>query len=238
MKNKLLIGLLCMGTMAAAAGCSSYKEVETQPAADMETAAVLEITQKEDGGGRDFYEELIAAVRECIRTADVQMPEKYGFSSAMITSGSDGTLGYLIEDIDGNGIDELIFGENRSEPDGSETGIIYDIYTISDGELVHVVDGWERNRYYLCETGMIANEGSSGAVNSNYAYFTFDGTALQLVEAVLYDGVKDSDHPWFYSTGSEYDAKNAEPISEERAKEIMEGYVYTQPTFIPFAGNP
>ena len=55
------------------------------------------------------------------------------------------------------------------------------------------------------------------------------------MEAVIYDGMKDADHPWFYSTESEYDAKNAEPISEERAMEIRGKYVYEHPVFIPFA---
>lgn len=39
--------------------------------------------------------------------------------------------------------------------------IIYNIYSMSDGAPVQVLYGWERNRYYLCENVLIANEGSS-----------------------------------------------------------------------------
>ena len=183
----------------------------------------------------NFYEDLIAAARECIVKKELAVPENYDFSTAIITTGAYGTRGYLIKDIDGNGIEELIFGENANEPEDIWNGIIFDIYTISDGELVHVLTGWERKRCYFCENGMIAEEGSSGAGNSNYSYFTFEESKLHLVESVIYDGVKDADHPWFYSTESEYNAENAEPISEERALEIREKYVYEHPVFIPFA---
>lgn len=180
----------------------------------------------------DFYEELIAAAERCIREEDYEAPEAYGFSVIIYIGRNSETLGYRIEDIDGNGIEELIFGENWGEHT-----VIYDIYTIFEGELVHVLEGWDRNRYYLCENGMIANEGSGGAARSNYSYFTFDGVELHLAEAVIYDGDKDRENPWFYSVESEYDAEYAEPISEERAAEIRNQYVYCRRTFIPFIGE-
>lgn len=202
----------------------------------METTDLSEDGQEEYAKEVDYYEKVIAAARESIGKIDETIPAEYGFSVAMKTGGYDEILGYLIEDIDGDGVDELIFGGNGTDPSLYDTwkSVIYDIYTISDGKLIHVLNGWNRNRYYFCESGMIANEGSSGADDSNYSYFTFDGSELHLVEAVIYDGMKDRDNPWFYSTESENDAGNAEPISEERAEEIRKKYVYEYPTFIPF----
>ncbi len=114
---------------------------------------------------------------ECAIKNNGEKPEGYDFSDMlyMVKNWDYGTLGYLIKDIDGNGTDELIFGGNA---EGSTTwydGIIYDIYTISDGELVHVLDGWERNRYFLCENGVIANEGSGSAFDGTNSYFTLKG---------------------------------------------------------------
>lgn len=140
----------------------------------------------------------------------------------MMTPSSYETLVYLIKNIDGNGTDELIFGGNETSPDSAQAGIIYDVYTISDGKLVYVLNGWERDRYYLCDNGMIANEDSGGAAHSSYSYFTFEESELHLVESVIYDGDRDRDNPWFYSTESEYDTKNADPISEKKADEIKE----------------
>lgn len=188
----------------------------------------------------DYYEDLIAAARECIEGNVVEEPEDYYDFSYIIyrygaSNGASEGLGYLIEDIDGNGTDELFFGQN-DEPDSAYNGVIYDIYTISDGELVHVLSGGERDRYYFCENGMIANEGSGGASISGWAYYFFEGAELNLVEAILYNGLKDSDNPWFYSTQTDFPdgSENAESISEEQAQEIMEKYVYERPIFIPF----
>ena len=52
-------------------------------------------------------------------------------------------------DIDKDGIEELLLGANGEIWDG----IIYDIYTMKDGQMIHVLDGWERSRYFLCKDG-------------------------------------------------------------------------------------
>lgn len=199
------------------------------------------ILQNRDGKTSETYEfspgeptESLGYMIQCSPKKDGEFPEKYYISIVMMTPSSYETLGYLIKDIDGNGTDELIFGGNETSPDSAQAGIIYDIYTISDGKLVHVLNGWERNRYYLCDNGMIANESSGGAAHSSYSYFTFKESELHLVESVIYDGDRDRDNPWFYSTESEYDTKNADPISEKKADEIKEMYTYQYPAFIPF----
>ena len=188
----------------------------------------------------NYYEELITAARECIEGKVEEEPEEYYDFSYMIYRfgayyGPSMGLGYLIEDIDGNGTDELIFGEN-DEPDSAWNGVIYDLFTISGGKLVHVFSGGERSTYHFCENGMIANEGADGAPMSSFVYYIFEGTELHLVEAVLYNGWEDNDSPWFYSTQTDsyYDMENLESISEEQARTIMEKYVYEHPTFIPF----
>lgn len=90
------------------------------------------------------------------------------------------------------------------------------------------------NRYYLCENGMLANEGASGASDFRYSYYTFDGVKLHLKESVIYDGGREEEQPWFYLSGemdsdeSGGSAEDAEPISEMRAEEIN-----TYPAFIP-----
>lgn len=265
MKGKYIVGILCGCALFLMTGCGGRTEGEAPSENSVEDAqdvSLEEDTQdesEEDSAeadnmngeseedpveennpneeimekpviDNDFYEELIAAAERCIREEYYEAPEVYDFS--VIICMSRYSVGYRIEDIDGNGTEELIFGENW----GDHT-VIYDIYTIFEGELVHVLDGWDRNRYYLCENGMIANEGSGGAAHSNYAYFTFDGVELHLAEAVIYDGDKDRENPWFYSVESEYDAENAEPISEERAAEIINQYVYCDRTFFPFVGD-
>lgn len=206
-----------------------------EPAAPGEEPTVepTEMPSEEPVVENEFYQKLISAVRKCIAGEEIEIPEEYDFSVIIHMFPNSDTLGYFIEDIDGDGTKELIFGEKYSE----DLSVIYNIYTISGGELVRVTDGWDRNEYFLCENGMIANEGTGGAGNSNYAYFTFDGTELHLIESVIYDGYKNPENPWYYSTESAYDAECAEPVSEEQAREIMSRYVYKKLTFVPFVSQ-
>lgn len=181
------------------------------------------------------YDELIAQARDVLENFDGNYPEEEPFSSVFYQHWDYETLGYLIKDIDGNGVDELIFGANTDGWDnGGWDGIVYDIYTIVNEEVVHVLDGWERNRYYLCENGVIANETSSTAFEFSYNYYAYSGTQLTLVESVIHNSLQDEEDPWFYSTENEPDVKNAEPISQQKATEIMDKYVHEHPQYTPF----
>ena len=144
------------------------------------------------------------------------------------------SAGYTLLDLDGNGIEELIFGENGS---GAWNGVIYDLYTIVDGELVHVFSGGERNRYYLCEDGSIANEGSDGAADSVDIYYTYEGTEMKLIEAVhFYNGSiyysTENDYPGYYVEENESMAYRE--IEWEEVEEIEGKYVYSRIQFNRF----
>lgn len=255
MIRRIMLSVLCICILLTAMGCNNHREEQTEsdiPASGYDTETGNEVLSEDGRESADVtesdreeqteselpqcYKELIASATECIE-GNVKEDEDYEFSFIIYAygayQGASGGYGYLIEDIDGNGTEELIFGANGS---GASDGVIYDLYTIDDGELVHVFDGGERDRYYLCENGMIANEGSSGASTSVFAYYVFEGTELHLVEAVLYNGWESPDNPWFYSTQTDncYDLENAEPINEDQAWAIREGYVYAHQTFIPF----
>lgn len=187
--------------------------------------------------GTDYsgYTDLIAQARDVLENSDGNYPEEEPFSHVFYQHWEYETLGYLIKDIDGNGVDELIFGANTDGWDnGGWDGIIYDIYTIVNGEVFHVLDGWERNRYYLCENGCIANETASSAFEFSYDYYAYNGTGLTLVESVIHNSRHDEENPWFYSTENEPDIKKAEPIGQEKATEIMSKYIHGHPQYTPF----
>ena len=228
--------MFSIGTIFSMALCLSGCQTQES----VLTAAQMSETEpaKAPSEPYDYYEKLIAAAGECAVKNNGEKPEGYDFSSViyMKKDWDYGTLGYLIRDMDGNGTDELIFGGNADESGSWYDSIIYDVYTISDGELVHVLDGWERNRYFLCENGMIANEGASSAFDGSYSYFTFEGDRLSLVESVIrkYEGDENA-CVYYHTTESELDTENAEIISEEQADAVIEKYVYERIPFIPFA---
>ncbi|MCM1468496.1 MAG: hypothetical protein NC086_10125 [Alistipes sp.] len=245
---KRIIGTLCICMMFTGAGCAADKEQQATVEAGTETDTVTESSDKEQtqeseiteqvpvqdpAEPYDYYDELIAAVTECIVTKNDKIAQDYDFSYIYYMYSSDSIYGYLIKDIDGNGTDELIFGGNDTVFDSAWNGVIYDMYTISDGEPVHLLCGGERDRYYLCENGRIANEGSGGAAYTFYGYYDLEGAQLQLAEAVIYDGWRDADNPWFYLTGSE-NTEDAVSVTADQAESVIGKYVYEHPVFIPF----
>lgn len=218
-------------------GCKkSAAPTESTSAAAVTTAPTAAPTEEADPYG--CYYDLIDTIRFGLQNGftDEQRETLDVTPCVFYTSSSYETLGYLLADLDGDGTDELLIGENGPEDWDS---IIYDVFTLKDGSLLHTVSGWERNRYYLCGDGILANEGSGGAALTTHAYFRYSGQVLGdtadvgLIESVIYDGFRDEEHPWFYSNAAVYD-EQAEPISQERAYEIMESYSYQKLSFTPF----
>lgn len=248
MSNRMLLSVLCIGILLTVIGCSGNPEEQTgaaMPASGNEAlsgedTAAVDVTEENGLKGQselpECYRELIASAQDCLEGKTEGEPEDFDFSYIIYQYGPNPntdykeTLGYLIEDVDGNGTEELIFGENGT---GAWEGVIYDLYTVHDGELVHVFSGGERDRYFLCENGMIANEGSSSAATSSYVYYVLEGTDLHLAEALLFNAGDSPDHPMFYSTQTDnyYDLENAEPIDEEQWQAVMDKYVYERPEF-------
>lgn len=197
--------------------------------------------------GYPGYDALIAEAQDVLENFD-RFTDEMGdhFSWVFYANWDYETLGYILRDLDGNGVEELIFGENG---EGGWDGIVYDLYTIVDGEVVHIFDGWERNRYYLCENGCIARESDGSAFEFSFAYYAYSGAELALIEAVIYHNEShagDRDQR-FYSTVytgqlNEYEYEYGEKpapevyyeITSEKAEEIIAGYVYERPRFIPF----
>lgn len=97
-------------------------------------------------------------------------------------------IGYTIIDIDNNGTDELIIGPNYDE-NSDYKGMLYDMYTINENEVVHILSGMERDRYYLGSDNSIINEGSGSAFDSTICKYVLDdsGTELALVGGISYN---------------------------------------------------
>ncbi len=140
-------------------------------------------------------------------------------------------LGWTVMDIDGDGRDELLFGEMQPDMTGT---VLYDLYTITDGELVHVFDGWNRSRYYLTEDGGFLWEGSGSAACYFRAHYRYTGNTLQLTRALIHDAEKDPAHPWFLSDTDPMDADSGQPVSEAEARQILSGFTARTLELQPF----
>lgn len=136
------------------------------------------------------------------------------------------TPGWLLRDLDGDGIPELLLGANWD----AGHAVIFNIYRSGGTRAVRVVDGWSRSRWYLCTDGSLAHEGSDGASEGTYSYYRYENGALRHLETVIsLDG-------WLYSDTTDHyvGGKGFRPVSEDEANAVREKYTHETLSFTPF----
>ena len=162
----------------------------------------------------------------------------------LIGYGSLSDIGYTFSDIDGKGTPELIIGELNST--GDYVGMFFDLFTIEDNVAKRVVSSTERSRFYLCENGILANEGSGGAFLTQWGYYYFDGdTNLTHIESIVYDADFSPESPWFMCRNENDDGtlfffteESYIPTTEAEAKTQIGSYHYREIEYIPFTEYP
>ena len=142
------------------------------------------------------------------------------------------TPGWLLRDLDGDGIPELLLGANWDE---GHT-VIFNIYRYGGTRAVRVVNGWNRNRWYLCTDGSLANEGSSSAFESSYSYYRYTSGELQHLETLLYLDGGSGGSPWRYSVTTDQYVSSGDfhSVTEAEATAVMDKYTHETLAFTPF----
>ena len=142
------------------------------------------------------------------------------------------TPGWLLRDLDGDGIPELLLGADW----GDGHSVIFNIYRLDGAKAVRVVDGWNRSRWYLCTDGSLANEGSSSAFESSYSYYRYTSGELQHLETLLYLDDGSGSSPWRYSVTADHyvSSDDFRSVTEAEATAVMDKYTYEPLPFTPF----
>lgn len=142
------------------------------------------------------------------------------------------TPGWLLRDLDGDGIPELLLGADW----GDGHSVIFNIYRLDGAKAVRVVDGWNRNRWYLCTDGSLANEGSSSAFESSYSYYRYTSGELQHLETLLYLDDGSGGSPWSYSVTTDQYVNSGDfhSVTEAEATAVMDKYTHETLAFTPF----
>ena len=136
------------------------------------------------------------------------------------------TPGWLLRDLDGDEIPELLLGADW----GDGHSVIFNIYRLDGAKAVRVVDGWSRSRWYLCADGSLAHEGSDGASEGTYSYYRYENGALRHLETLIsLDG-------WFYSDTTDHylGGDGFRAITEAEAAAVMDKYTYEPLSFTSF----
>lgn len=154
---------------------------------------------------------------EACSNADISLLVSYATSPS--------ELGYALLDLDNDGTDELIIAND------AERQVIYDLYSLVDGKLVHVFTGWDRNSYELREGFRILNIGSNGAASADYVYCHLSNGQLVTDSLIRFDAATDPDHPWFRGTGE----NDLAPITDEN---WSEDEIYSAAASLPIVITP
>jgi hypothetical protein len=181
--------------------------------------------------GYPEYDEVLANICD-LRFAGTQGIETE-FSSDLLTANDYyQTPGWLLRDLDGDGIPELLLGANWDE---GHT-VIFNIYRSGGTRAVRVVNGWNRNRWYLCTDGSLANEGSSSAFESTYSYYRYTSGELQHLETLLYLDDGSGGSPWRYSVTTDQYVNSGDFhfVTEAEATAVMDKYTHETLAFTPF----
>lgn len=142
------------------------------------------------------------------------------------------TPGWLLRDLDGDGIPELLLGADW----GDGHSVIFNIYRLDGAKAVRVVDGWNRSRWYLCTDGSLANEGSSSAFESSYSYYRYTSGELQHLETLLYLDGGSGGSPWRYSATADHYVSSGDfhSVTEAEATAVMDKYTHETLILTPF----
>ena len=181
--------------------------------------------------GYPEYDEVLANICD-LRLAGTQGTETEFSSDLLAVNDYYQTPGWLLRDLDGDGIPELLLGANWDE---GHT-VIFNIYRAGGTRAVRVVNGWNRNRWYLCTDGSLANEGSSSAFESSYSYYRYTSGELQHLETLLYLDDGSGGSPWRYSVTTDQYVNSGDfhSVTEAEATAVMDKYTHETLAFTPF----
>lgn len=131
-------------------------------------------------------------------------------------------LGYAETDLNGDGIKELILA---SDGYNYYPFVIYEIYTLQNGNPVCVAKSRARERYFMLNDGRFLMEGSSSATSSAWITYGFDGTGMTIQEQIW---TSEEPHdmadfaPYYYYCGEIYGP--TEPMVYDEAASTIENW--------------
>lgn len=171
------VTILLAASILAIAGCGSNGRNNGRDNATADNPATEEDFVE---CGRTGYADIVSFIVQGFQAGwEGMSPEDQGLSP--VYSYSSPCAGFTEKDLNGDGIPELLIGDQFEN--GSVN--LYDVYTInpSDGSLIHLVKGGERDWYSVNGDGVLIEHASNSAFESYEKAFTIMDGKLNKVKA-------------------------------------------------------
>ena len=146
------------------------------------------------------------------------------------------SIGYAITDISGDGVPELLIGEDTAFEleHGEKTTTVYACYTLKRDEIVCTFEGYARSAYQWMGDGTFYYFGSAGAAHSlcGTARLSKDGTDLVWNDFYFTDLNNAGEIAIFYNTTGDFDTHMSEEtdITFEEFQAITEAWENSRKT--------
>jgi hypothetical protein len=119
-------------------------------------------------------------------------------------------LGYYLKDLDGDGTQEILFGQVGGTTGSLWDHIVYSVFTLDNGKPVKVFKSSARDRLYFTGTGFI-RESSGGATDSDFYSCSYSKGTITVSE-----GVYTTAEGYFYVTGGDRNSAAGTAISSDQ----------------------
>ena len=209
-------------TTEAETTTESDKQDDEEKTEETEITTEDEAIKGDDEKADEQYVDLIDRIYALILEGDVEDYTKWegvpmGIQEMIAYRESDEILneiGYNLIDLNGDGQDELLIGYiggTETNPESMDT--VYGVYTITDGNINLVLEGWTRNAYFLMDDNSLLNQGSGGVTMFIFGTYNLTEDGRDIIENEYYysDSTDGVNVVYFQSLSHQ----NAKEISEE-----------------------
>lgn len=178
----------------------------------------------------DAYLELIESYASMLDGEEIRIDGDTGVWELVNGDAADAAahVGYTFEDMNQDGIPELIIGYQDGETDNVFNNRILAVYSYVEERTTVVLEGWARNRYYYLGNGVFLSSGSSGASSSCIEICAFEDNRL-VVRDFYFTEIMDDNYEEigvYYNTTGEWDVASSEllPMSVDEFWQMEEEF--------------
>lgn len=193
-----------------------FAHVSTDTGADQAETGSVDYEQVYDEILQEMYR--IATDEDYADTLQEDNPAYLGISMVRVDIDGSEALGYCMEDLNRDGVPELIVGYYGQSDDSPYSHILYAAYTCQDNTPVLLFSGWYRNAYYYLGDGRFLNCGSNSAASSLYATYVLKPgeTELTCEDYWFSEGIWTEDGEvatrYYHNTTGEYSTETSEKV--------------------------